>query len=144
VEIVRLQTPIKGVTIMGEIPAIMVDKWYEMDPSQEDILFSGRELRDGMIVILASARTKVDLRPRMAWSLVRRRLTNAEWFQARNENRWFRITNIEFVGGDEGLIWYLAHYADGTVRKGVAYTHEAWLVKLDSLRDMYPPDPKLA
>jgi len=126
---------------MGEIPAGLVEKYYHMNPDQEDLLWNASALRDGMIVLLADSEERVDLDWPRNWRFARK-LTAYEKSQSRIFNRWCRVTNLE-ISPTGQVVWLTALYADGFKYKRMHPHFKAWLVKLDSLEDMYPVDPKL-
>lgn len=125
---------------MGVIPAGFVGKYYSMDPDQEDMLWDGHALREGMIVLLAESVERIDLDWPRNWRGARK-LSPYEKMMSRLFNRWARVTKLEISPGS--MIWFTAEYADGMKYKRMHPAYKAWLVKLDSLADIFPTDPKL-
>lgn len=112
---------------IGKLDAVndspFVSKFYEMTPGEEDILFNGWELRDGMVVLIAHDEFRQEVHPHMSQS---------ELEKARRFNRWATISEVE-----SGDVWvsFIATYSDGTKKKQQLDVAEAWFVKVDSLED---------
>ena len=87
----------------------LVDKYYEMDPEEEDYLFDGTELVEGMLVTFADEGLRVDLSEE---------LSEERRWKARRYNRWFEISRIKIQ--NNATITFLAEYKDGTKHK---FTH---------------------
>lgn len=103
-----------------------VSKWYEMNPGDEDLLFSGKYLLDNMIVLMGDPLCRVE---------VTQELSEEDLEYAKRYNRWAQITSVSFVSD---YVEFLAHYADGTKKKIATNVRRPWLVKLNSL----PPRPQ--
>ncbi len=99
----------------------MVDKWYEMDPELEDVLYDSSELRNGMFVLPESAEMRIDVRGPM---------TPSQLWLARRRNRWAFITRLEH-SVTIGQVNFLAEFEDGTKAKVEYDKSVSWLVKLD-------------
>jgi hypothetical protein len=106
----------KGRIARAEVSG-MVDKWYEMDPEVETLLYDGTELVEGMIVLIETSNKKVD---------VRLELSDEELYYAHRWNRWMMISRIKIV---DGIVWFLAEYEDGTQAKLSTSVNHAWLSK---------------
>lgn len=95
----------------------MVDKWYEMDPDTEDLLYDGGELMDGMFVLLENPEMRVD---------VREELTDEELFRARRTNRWMQISRVKVT---DKHVSFMAEFEDGVKSKLEFPVDESWIVK---------------
>ena len=106
-----------------------LDKYYEMDPNTDDLLFDGTLLRNDMIVVVGDEQFRGDTTAEMTPS-------NAE--RIKMFNRWCMVSNL-VVGREQ--IAFIATYDDGTKRKIVCDVRWPWLVKLNSIRpDQQPQD----
>jgi hypothetical protein len=99
-----------------DVPEQFVDRGYEMDPALEDIWF-GDELHTGMVVLLEDGLIRED-RPRDD-SYARARF--------RETARWCKIERFRPV--NDGIISFVAVYADGTKRVRTYNKSYAWFVK---------------
>lgn len=105
-----------------------VDKYYEMDPNTEDLLFDGTFLRNDMIVLPGDPNLRMDTTEQVTPD-------RAELIRTRN--RWSMVSNL-IVSGSSAV--FVATYDDGTKRKIVCDVRWPWLVKLNSIRpDEQPP-----
>jgi hypothetical protein len=105
------------------IPEGYITKYYEMDPATEDLLFDANYLQNDM-VIAADSPLRFDLSQTPA--------SPGDEEQARKFNRWFRVSHL-FLSPNDGCVYMLATYADGTKRKLVQSMQYAWLVKKNSM-----------
>lgn len=96
----------------------MVDKWYEMDPELETLLYTGHELQEGMIVLIESPNRKVE---------VRGELSDEQLYRGHRWNRWFMISKI--FQDSNGGVTFRAEYEDGTAAKLAVDVNEAWICK---------------
>ena len=116
-----------------EIIDIFVDKFYQMDPQFEDLLPTGYELKDGMMVLIEE-------------SLIRETTqkygeAGYEMYQLdrlRENNRWCTVSHIDIdtyydEGSKRSIVTFIATYPDGTKRKRRYSTSYAWIVKLDTI-----------
>lgn len=99
-----------------------VDKYYEMDPDKEDLLFDGTELKEGMTVLVGEPDLRV---------LVREgeELSPHDAEMARRYNRWFKVDRVESGGT---YTTFVALYADGTKKKMMVPTVMSWIIKINN------------
>ncbi|WPJ30603.1 hypothetical protein [Streptomyces phage Psst4] len=101
-----------------------VPKYYVMDPEIEEIVFDGKSLADGMVILIADpnerARPEKDL--------------DGDWGQDRllERNRWCTISKVT-VEAEVNTLYFLATYEDGTQRKRSHSIQQSWIVKKDSV-----------
>ncbi len=110
----------------AEQTSLYVDRFYEMDPEFDDILFSGAEVREGMVVLLEDCLLRADLS--------RDDIYNAD--RARECNRWCTVERVEVKPRPDcssALLRFLARYGDGTKRLRSYDISYAWIVKKDSI-----------
>lgn len=100
-------------------PNGMVDKWYEMDPEVEELIYDGTELVEGMVILIESPEMRVD---------VREVLTDEQLFRARRTNRWMMISRI-MLSPDRTHVTFLAEFEDGVKSKLDFEVRESWLCK---------------
>lgn len=116
-----------------------VDKYYQSNWGMEDLLFDGRELRDGMVILLADPQMRYDATnvelagPGVLDSLMVR-------------NRWCRISRVTV--DNENRVHFLATYDDGMKRKRSYGVVNSWLAKKTTLfaheghaHGSYDPEP---
>ncbi len=96
----------------------MVDKWQEIDPEVEKLLYDGTELADGMVVIVEDPHRRED---------IRRSLDDAAFYRARRVNRWMMIDRVKIVGT---AVTFLATYEDGMQAKMEFDVSESWICKI--------------
>jgi hypothetical protein len=113
------------------IPFQLESKGYIMDPRDTDLI-RGRELEDGMIVLLED-------------SLMREEPTCTEdadhkcgsrCYRAFKTSRWCKISKLEKnrnYGGDSRLVSFVGEYADGSKSSHTYNVSYFWYVKLDSI-----------
>lgn len=99
----------------------MVDKWYEMDPETEGVLFDGTEIKIGMVILPENPDMRVD---------VREEFSDKDLYRAHRTNRWFRVVRLQRVGS---VVLLLAEYEDGMQTKLEIAITESWLFKLASV-----------
>ena len=101
-----------------------VPKYYVMDPETEEVVFDGKSLADGMVILIADpnerARPEKDL--------------DGDWGQDRllERNRWCTVSKVVVEPGVNSL-YFLATYEDGTQRKRSYSIQQSWIVKKDSI-----------
>jgi hypothetical protein len=102
-----------------------VEKYYQMDPAEEDLLFDGTELRDGMIVLIE------DDRYREGGTADRHEKLRGESLKQLNKyNRWAMVEHLRLVGN---VVEFIGVFEDGRKAK---FSHEAevaWYVKNHSI-----------
>jgi hypothetical protein len=109
-----------------------IPKFYTMDPKNEDLLFSGRALANGMVVLVADSDSRQNLKRLDAdWELDR----------AFENNRWAKVTNLQIIGNN---LSFVAVYEDGSKRVRTCSANYAWFVKLDSVPDVVLAEEKEA
>lgn len=112
-----------------------VDKYYEMLPDHEDLVFDGTLLRDGMTVLVGDERFRQDTTDTG--------LTERQKELARRFNRWATISHVH---SDGDYVAFMAVYDDKTKKKIVVDIAWPWLVKLGDghnlyINDVQPPEP---
>jgi hypothetical protein len=107
-----------------------VDQFYDMDPLIEDVLFDGRFVQNGMVILPENPMNRQDLKHMDPGSRNRALL----------DNRWCRATQVSITGE---FLEFIAVYEDGTKRKRTVPVERAWLVKYDSVPefDEVGPEP---
>jgi hypothetical protein len=109
-----------------------IPKFYTMDPKTEDLLFSGRDLANGMVILVADSDSRQNLKRLDAdWELDR----------AFENNRWAKVTNLQVLGNS---LSFVAVYEDGSKRIRSCSVSYAWFVKLDSVPDVVLAEEKAA
>lgn len=103
---------------------LYVSRHYVMDPEHEDLLWSGADLRVGMVVLIEDELLRGD--PGSSDDYNKSRADEA--------NRWCTVERIELSNSGQ-LVTFLATYGDGTKRKRAYAASYAWLVKLASMPD---------
>jgi len=97
--------------------ALFVEKYYVMDAVDEDLLFDGTKLRNGMEVLIESS----DFREDMATPMDSRKMSAAlKW------NRWSYVSELQIL---PNAVSFIAIYDDGSKRKIDAPRDMAWFVK---------------
>jgi hypothetical protein len=109
---------------------LFVDKYEEMNPETEDLLFDGRQLRNGMKV-LPDITYRADI-VHMSSSRIRDK--------AMLRNRWCTVDNLE-IRNDINMVSFVGVYEDGTKRKHEHNIDIAWVVKKDSIPEDEPESP---
>lgn len=111
-----------------EATSLFVDRFYEMDPQFEDVIF-GSDLRNGMVVLVA------DLT--MRGNPERMSCDRYEMARCKEANRWCTVTNLHISPRSESepLARFIGEYGDGTKRARSYSTHWAWIVKRESIAD---------
>lgn len=98
-----------------------VEKYYEMKPEFEELIWNGRELRNGMTVLLGSPDLRIEIEHEMY---------NDDLDRAKECNRWCEIGGVELAGN---RVTFIATYLDQTQRKRFVPIEAPWLVKSDSI-----------
>lgn len=120
---------------MNDTQSLFVERDYVMSPEDDDLLFSGTDLKEGMVVLIESSSMKggpEDLNTTYA----KKRYLEA--------NRWCTVLRVEIrerVDRDQNgrtipispLVSFLAEYPDGTKTKRSYDASYAWYVKKFSL-----------
>jgi|SRR5215204_4998258 len=104
---------------------MFVDKYYEMNPGEEDLLPDGSFLVDGMRVLFGDPSLRIDVYEEMS----PKDLENARKF-----NRWCTISYI-IQGREE--VSFIARYDDGTKKKIMIGGIYPWFVKIDTIPDSH-------
>lgn len=93
-----------------------VDKYFQMDPEQHDVLFDGTEMQDGMVVLYENPRGRVDMNE----------VLDEESLElARRRNRWALVSKVR-VSSDR--VEFLAEYHDGSKKKINESKDVSWIV----------------
>lgn len=109
-----------------------VDKYYIMDPNEDGLLFDGRDLRNGMLVLVE------DPTRRASTIIGSTPMSTERYGQAMKWNRWCVVSNL--LQEDE-TVHFLGSYEDGTIMKFSVDVRLGWLVKLKP-RDPNTPLPR--
>jgi hypothetical protein len=117
---------------MSAPTGIYVDRFYEMDPEFDDLIF-GTELRDGMVVLIEDSLLRGD--PERAFRGDTPLGEKYEIARCREANRWCTVTRLSLAprAGYEPLVRFIGEYADGTKAIRQYSSDYAWLVKRASL-----------
>lgn len=97
----------------------LVDKWHDMDPETDDLLFDGTELVEGMVVLIADPKMRVDIRYPLSPKML---------YRARTWNRWFVVSHLSISDSDKTVIM-MANYEDGSKRKIETQASLPWISK---------------
>lgn len=103
-----------------------VDKYYEMNPETDDLLFSGYDLANGMVVLTENYKRRIDVSKGFDALLEGYKPEALKW------NRWMTVSQLKINKGDQ-LVGFIAIYPDGTKRKVMLSVDDAWIVKVYSL-----------
>lgn len=119
---------------------MFVSNHFFMDPQTDDLLGSGRALKNGMVVLVEDNMQRVDVsRSNLDGYTNERMIEN---------NRWCEVSELEITsvrrGDGDDLVRFVAIYADGIKRKRTYSVHYAWFVKLDSIPAKNPSGGSLA
>jgi hypothetical protein len=98
-----------------------VDKFYEMDPATEDLLFDGTLLRDGMVVLMGEPGMRSYIHDDMGPEALE---------DAKRFNVWYRISSVLLAGNN---VVFQANYSNGIKKKIQVRATDSWLVKIDSI-----------
>lgn len=101
----------------------LVDRDYEMDPENEILVENGRQLQNGMVVLIA--------KPESRWDV--RRLGDFAQREVRAAlvmNRWAEISGVRYSGD---LVFFTATYPDGSTKDRSVGISTQWLVKIESI-----------
>lgn len=107
----------------------LVERFYVMNPETEDVLPTGEQLRNGMIVLIESAESKAGLE----YAIEPVKLANA-----RKTNRWCEVSELRIWPNSQ--ITFIGIYADGVKCQRTAPVRDAWLVTIDSVPDAVTSD----
>lgn len=123
---------------MNDAQSIFVDKFYEMNVEDDELLSTGDKLRNGMVVLLEDSMMRGD--PNQD-----RELSGYDLERLREVNRWCVVSDIEVtrrwqeddmgrvIGETSPLISFVATYPDGTKKKRRYDSSYAWFVKKFSM-----------
>lgn len=98
-----------------------VDRFYHMNPQEEDLLFDGTYLRNGMTVLVGDASQRMEITDDM--DVYHRD-------QAELTNVWYTIAHVM---SNQKYVTFLATYEDGMKRKATFTLGIPWLVKMSTL-----------
>lgn len=121
-----------------------VAKYYQMNPDLDEFLWNGRELAEGMVVMVADPENRADpnmirqpgeevTHPLGLGTITITEEHNEPLIDALNvQNRWSTVKKIEIVEASEenhqhAHVDFLAEYADGTLRKRRYHVDAPWL-----------------
>lgn len=119
-----------------------VPQFYKMDPATDDLMAEGRQLFNGMIVLVADKMMRQDLREiegKDDAEISPYALDRAEQY-----NRWCTVSGLTTQRRDhmEDLVRFIGVYEDGTKTKFTIASSHAWLYKKDSLpKDVFSEHP---
>lgn len=108
-----------------------VDKFYEMNPAEEDILFDSTYLDNGMVVIVADSDGRAIIPPDGKFG------TQQLFDSARAYNRWMTVSNL-LVEKELRRVSFIGTYSDGTKRKHTAPIETPWFVKIATVPRRVP------
>lgn len=104
-----------------------VRQFYVMDPTTEDILFSGSEIEVGMEILLESPVLRKNPDRGGEWTDYDRALV---W----ERNRWCQVLRKKVHMSNSGpMISFLALYENGQILKRSYTTDHAWYVKKNTI-----------
>ena len=115
--------------------SLFVSKFYEMDPQFEDLLANGKDLKDGMIILLEDSMFRGDPDSTSPY----------EQEKVREINRWCTVSQVNIqrrfdtdelgrvIQEASPLVSFVATYGDGVKKKRSYDSSYAWIVKLESM-----------
>jgi hypothetical protein len=106
------------------IPGQFITVDYLLDPATENILFTGDELKEGMVVLIEGTIHR---------SYNGEPLPNLTPHQRRDILTCARWCKIETLAVRGGYARFIGIYADGSKCVRVYPSYESWIVKLDSI-----------
>lgn len=110
--------------VKTELALGLVPKHYLMNPSTERLITSGRELKDGMIVLTANEELRADTR-----NIEIRNPDQARLATAYRWNRWMRISEVHH-GPAVSNTSFVGTYHDGSKMAFSTHPANPWFVKL--------------
>lgn len=116
-------TPANPIALTPAVRYNLVSSFYTMLPVVEDMLFSGRDLRVGMKVLIGDSMLRQHL--------TEKDLNPYELERALTFNRWCTVDRV-FVS-TSGMVSLMGVYDDGTKIKRTLSADYPWLVKKDSI-----------
>lgn len=111
----------------------LVPKYYTMDPMTEDIVLGTELLANGMRVLIN------DSSKRYTFEDVNTCVESSkEMFEERllTMSRWCTVSKLQ-VHTDNASVRFVGIYEDGTKRVRTYHRQEPWLVKIDSMSDVF-------
>jgi hypothetical protein len=108
-------------------PGEWVGKWDDMDLTSEELLFSSKDLRNGMVVVLGDPYARVELNSKNTSDP----LIEKTKYRTKVTNRWCVVSNVEIV--DHGMVAFIATYSDGQAMRRDIHINYSWWVKKDSI-----------
>lgn len=117
-----------------------VNKYFEMDPKTDDLLRSGKELEEGMKVLLEVPDYRLDLD--VSGGVIERRTDPGMVAQALKWNRWVTVSNLGWGGMD--TCSFIGVYEDGTKKLVEVPDNFAWYVKKNSIPEPFDVDAEKA
>lgn len=102
----------------------LVGKYYEMNVEEDDLLFDGTKLRNGMWVLIEDDSRRVNINVD--------EFSSADDFiyRARKWNRWMNVSEVVV---DEVEVHFIAKYEDGIKHKIDIGSNHSWYVKRTSI-----------
>lgn len=100
-----------------------VPKFYRMNPKTDDLIPNGKYLMNGMRVLVDSSKQRMNRDSELS-----------DWQEDRalEVNRWCTVGALEMIGDS---VRFIGVYDDGSKRMRSYTVDQAWLVKIDSVRE---------
>lgn len=105
------------------IPDGLVDKFYIMNPSDEDLIPYGNQLQEGMVILLEHYGMRRELKETT---------DGANRALLYERNQWCRVIDLD-LSTSSTQIRFTGVYHDGTKRRRQYNVDHSWLAKLDSM-----------
>jgi hypothetical protein len=100
---------------------VFVDRYYRMNPEEDDLLPNGEALRNGMSVLIEDFRQREEIVPG---------IRGAHLDSALRNSRWCTVANLNVDGEN---ISFIGIYDDGTKMQRLAPAYLAWIVKKETI-----------
>lgn len=113
---------------MIEISTEIVPVNYEMNPDEDDILFDGSKLRNGMVVLVESASLR-------DYECLCADENCASKVRQRTQARWARVSEVKLAPSiySDVFVEFIAIYGDRVKKKRTVPLTLSWIVKKNSL-----------
>jgi hypothetical protein len=108
----------------------VVDYFYQMDPSVENIARDGTYLKDGMVVLVESIHNRVCVYPdRNRYETDLKKI-----YTAKIVNRWCEVTEL-YIEEDDRTVTFVGVYSDGFQAQRRYGIEQSWIFRKD---DKFP------
>lgn len=115
---------------------LFVSRFYEMQPATDELLPNGRNLTDGMCVLIDDQNLRQSLNVLMHPDNT---MYEEILYKARESNRWCIVSELEILDHlNFQVVVFTACYPDGLRRQRIVPLEKAWLVKADSIPSRDP------